>query len=412
MQAEINETAVKGLSAKGGKTAFLWDTKLAGFGVKATPGGKKVFILQYRLPGEGRRAAPKRYTIGKHAGKLNATEARGRAKRHLLEIANGIDPRLKRREAVERASGPTVADLKERFVEEYLPGKKCPPSRKTVQDYESIFRRHVIPALGTKLVADVTSADLERLHQRLRHLPYQANRVLAVLHQAFNQAERWEWRPAGSNPTLHIERYTEERRGARKEVMLTPAQMTALLEAIEKERADGDALSCAAIRFAFWTGWRISEVLRLRWENVDRATGRARLLRTKTAAEEYRMLPAESIAVLEEVEQVDDSPWVFPGRSPENHLTTVRFTWKRVREAAGLDDLDGLGALRLHDLRHNVVSWDVSRGVSLEIAGKNVGHRSREATEVYAHFAPDALKRAADARAAAMREAVEQTKVP
>jgi len=32
--------------------------------------------------------------------------------------------------------------------------------------------------------------------------------------------------------------------------------------------------------------------------------------------------------------------------------------------------------------------------VALEIAGKNVGHRSRDATEVYAHFAPDALKRA------------------
>jgi hypothetical protein len=63
------------------------------------------------------------------------------------------------------------------------------------------------------------------------------------------------------------------------------------------------------------------------------------------------------------------------------------------------------------DLRHNVVSWDVSRGVALEIAGKNVGHRSRRSTEVYAHFAPDALKRAADARAEAMRVAVEASRV-
>ena len=69
-----------------------------------------------------------------------------------------------------------------------------------------------------------------------------------------------------------------------------------------------------------------------------------------------------------------------------------------------------VGAFRLHDLRHNVVSWDVSRGVALEIAGKNVGHRSRQATEIYAHFAPDALKRAADERARAMRMAVEGTR--
>jgi integrase len=63
--------------------------------------------------------------------------------------------------------------------------------------------------------------------------------------------------------------------------------------------------------------------------------------------------------------------------------------------------------LRLHDLRHNVVSWHLSRGVGLEIAGRNVGHRSRRSTEVNAHFAPSALKQAAGARANAMREAME-----
>ena len=92
----------------------------------------------------------------------------------------------------------------------------------------------------------------------------------------------------------------------------------------------------------------------------------------------------------------------------QDHLTTVKRPWQDIGRRARLDSLDGLGALRLHDLRHNVVNWDVLRGVPLEIAGKNVGHRSRQATEIYAHFAPDALKRAADARARAMRVAVEE----
>ena len=39
--------------------------------------------------------------------------------------------------------------------------------------------------------------------------------------------------------------------------------------------------------------------------------------------------------------------------------------------------------------------------------GKNVGHRSRQATELYAHLAPDALKHALDELALAMRRAVE-----
>ena len=82
-----------------------------------------------------------------------------------------------------------------------------------------------------------------------------------------------------------------------------------------------------------------------------------------------------------------------------------------IRERAGLENLADLLRRRSPvELRHNVFSWDVSRGVPLEIAGKNVGHRSRRSTEVYAHFAPDALKRAADARADAMQAAVEATR--
>jgi integrase len=239
-------------------------------------------------------------------------------------------------------------------------------------------------------------------------MPYQANRVLSVLHHAFRQSERWGWRPQGTNPAAHVDRYPEARRGAKKEVMLTAGQMRSLLAAIDAEEEDGlDPIACAAIRFAFWTGWRISEVLGLRWSNIDLGTGRAKLLRTKTADEEYRHLPNEAIAVLEKLKPDASSPFVFTGRDSRSQLTTVKRPWRRIRERAGLADLDGLGAFRLHDLRHNVVSWDVSRGVPLEIAGRNVGHRSRQATEIYAHFAPDALKRAVDERAAATREATE-----
>jgi len=169
-------------------------------------------------------------------------------------------------------------------------------------------------------------------------------------------------------------------------------------------------IACPAIRVFFWTGWRIGEVLRLEWLNLNLENGVAKLLKTKTAEEEYRQLPEEAVEILKRLPRIAGCPWVFPGRQPGRHLEAVRKPWSNIRQLAGLDDLAGLGPLRLHDLRHNVVSWDVSRGVPLEIAGKNVGHRSRRSTEVYAHFAPDALKRAADERAQAMRTAVENTK--
>ncbi len=174
------------------------------------------------------------------------------------------------------------------------------------------------------------------------------------------------------------------------------------------EQAGTNPIACAAIRVVFWTGWRVGEVLRLQWVHLDLERGVAKLLQTKTATEEYRQLPSEAVEILGRLPRLAASPWVFPGRDPQKPLEGVRKPWSKIRKRAGLDDLDGLGPLRLHDLRHNVVSWDVSRGVPLEIAGKNVGHRSRRSTEVYAHFAPGALKRAADERARAMRSAIEE----
>jgi integrase len=303
-----------------------------------------------------------------------------------------------------------VHHVEERFLKAYLPTKKKPPRPSTTAEYERLFRLHVRPHLGDRRVADVTSRDLEKLHSRMHLTPYAANRTLSLLQQAFDQAERWGWRPQHSNPALHIDHYPEARRGQKKEVMLSAEQMADLLKAIDAaEKAGTNLLACAAIRVVFWTGWRIGEVLSLEWTNLDLENGVTKLLQTKAAEEEYRQIPTEAATVLGELPRIAGSPWVFPGRDPKQHLESVRKPWAKIRALAKLDDLDGLGPLRLHDLRHNVVSWDVSRGVPLEIAGKNVGHRSRRSTEVYAHFAPDALKRAADERAKAMRTALEGT---
>ena len=407
MRKKITKRVVDGLESSGQRPIFLWDTETTGFGCKVTPAGKKVYILQYRRPGQGGKSAPKRLTLGKH-GHLTPDQAREIATRLLLELRSGSDPAT----VLRVGESPTVSELVEKFLTEYLPSKKRPPGARTIRFYESHFRCHVIPRLGKRRVDSVVTAEIEELHRSMSRTPYMANRVLTVLHHAFDQAERWGWRPQRSNPALHIDRYPEERRGSKKEVMLTAQQMARLLEAIDTEERNGmSGIACAAIRVAFWTGWRIGEVLSLEWSNVDLEKGSAKLLRTKTSEEEYRQLPAEAIDVLANTPRFEGGRYVFPGDDLRRHLTSVTKHWSRIRVRAGLDDLDGLGAFRLHDLRHNVVSWDVSRGVALEIAGKNVGHRSRQATEIYAHFAPDALKRAADDRARAMRKAVEETQL-
>jgi integrase len=332
-------------------------------------------------------------------------QARKEAGRLRSLVDQGLDPIHQRRAQVEAAQGaPTVLELIDRLLR-YLEEQER--RQGTLREYRRLAEKFILPRLGKLRVSEVTSHHIERLHGQLKATPYQANRLLAVLSRAFNLAERWGWRQPGSNPTRHIDRFRETRRGAKKGAMLSPSQIVQLLQILnEEEKADTDPFALAAIRFAFWTGWRMrSEILKLRWMDIDLATGQARLLRTKTADEEHRSLPDEAVQLLAALPRLPDCPWVFPGKHLSRPRTTVRNLWGRVRERAGLTGLEDLGAFRIHDLRHNAVSWDVSRGVSLKVAGANVGHKSVQATEIYSHFAPDHLRAAANARSQAMKEA-------
>lgn len=48
----INKSAVDSLHP-GARDKFLWDDKIAGFGLKVTPAGGKIYLYQYRLGGRG-----------------------------------------------------------------------------------------------------------------------------------------------------------------------------------------------------------------------------------------------------------------------------------------------------------------------------------------------------------------------
>lgn len=421
MRGRITKRSVDSLKPRqgpqGARPERLWDTDVTGFGCLVTKSGHKSYVFQYRTRQQASRT-PKRLTIGAH-GELTPDEARTIARDLLLKVRSGEDPGLEWR----RVKGETFGDLADHFMHTYLHKKKRPPRASTRRDYEVLLRVHLLPRFGKRRASEITTQDLDDFHQRLRGTPYQANRALGLAHQLFKHAERLGWRPQATNPTLGVDRYPEQRRGAKKNVMLTAEQMAQLHHAIQAEKdrsTQGENPAqqarnhnaCAAIELAFWTGWRISEILQLQWHNLNLETGTARLEKTKTAAEEHRSIPEEAIRILTTLDRHHETPWVFPGRNPSTPLTTVRRHWYRIRQRAQLDNLDGLGPLRLHDLRHNAVSWDVSRGTPLEIAGKNVGHRSRQATEIYAHFAPTSLKREADARAQAMRDALETKAEP
>lgn len=395
----ITAEVVEGLKA--GEAA--WDSAVRGFGVRRQL-RDAVYVLKARIGGKqrfltiGRNGAP--WAEGK---KLGPDTARREAQRLVGLIRDGKDPAAERDQA---RTAPTFAELAARYMVEYAEPRKKPRTR---AEDARLLRLHLLPALGSIKARDIGKAEVARFHASLRTTPVAANRSLALLSAIMGWAESVDERPDNSNPCRAIGRFPERPR----ERMLTAEELARLGAALDRaERGWSDeelAVSpdarrpsrvtaedwraVAAFRLLIFTGARLSEILTLRWEWIDRTLGTARLPDSKTGAKTIP-LPPPALAVIAALPRMAGSPYVLPGDRPGKPFIGIQKPWQRVRAAAALSDV------RLHDLRHAFASVAVAGGESLYVVGKVLGHRQVDTTSRYAHLAEDPMKAAADRTAA------------
>src|SRR5271165_7128953 len=106
----ITNRLVNGLKAAG-EEYFVWDRKLAGFGLRVQSSGLMSYVVKYRA-GHGRGAPTRRVTLGR-VGTITPNEAMVLAKKVLGAVAHGADPATVK--AAERRAS-TLRDLAELFL--------------------------------------------------------------------------------------------------------------------------------------------------------------------------------------------------------------------------------------------------------------------------------------------------------
>jgi integrase len=383
---------------------FLWDGKLAGFGLRVQPSGAKAYVVKYRA-GSGRGAPTRRVTLGP-VGKITPDEARKLAKTMLGAVAQGDDPALAKASARKAATLQEVVDL---FLAEHIDVKRKP---KTAAQYRDIFRTIVIPALGNRKAEKVTVADIAKLHNQMSKRPYQANSMLAVVGSLYSFAGRRQIVPKGINPARGIERYPEKRR----ERFLTADELIRLGDAIREAETVGlpykvdmtkltakhaprkenrrtviGPHAAAAIRLLIFTGARLREILHLNWEHVDFDRGMLLLPDSKTGKKAI-VLNAPALNVLATLPRVGSYVIAgqFAGGNDEAPRSDLNRPWRAVVKRAGLR------GLRIHDLRHTHASVGAGAGLGLPIIGKLLGHVQASTTARYAHLDADPLRRASE----------------
>jgi integrase len=268
-------------------------------------------------------------------------------------------------------------------------------------DYRRVLRVHVRPHFGPHAkVADVTFADVDRLHRKITALGYarRANSVVAIVSKMFSLAVRWGMRD--TNPCKGVERNYEVERKR----YLFGEELAQLMVALA---AHPDKPSADAFRLLLLTGQRRGEVLAMRWADVDLTTGTWTKPGTTTKQKADHVVPLSAPArqLLSELQDAHRRAhpkkplpeFVFPGRGASGHVTNVKRNWRALTKAAGVTDL------RIHDLRHSFASQLVSGGASLPLIGALLGHSSPTITARYAHMFADP-QRAAVERVASIIE--------
>jgi len=164
-----------------------------------------------------------------------------------------------------RLQSGSVGDLLERWFD------AAPPAwaASTVRQTGSVINCHLVPHLGHLAVDKLTTVDIDDFYGYLlrgggregRSLaPGTVHSVHVVLHRALAQAVRWEWIWLNPASTASPPRVPPP-----ELCPPSPEQVAALLESV-RERAPG---FYTYLKLAVSTGARRSQLLALRWAEVD-----------------------------------------------------------------------------------------------------------------------------------------------
>ena len=354
----------------------VWDTRLAGLGVRVRPSGYRGFVYSRR--GED---GARRITLGS-AALTSVDDARGRC----LAIETGDSP--------DQGEGGRDVPTFGEFVEG--PGRvcldKCKPSTQKAERWAMSAR--LLPAFGSLTLDRITRAGVTRwFDEYSRTAPGGANFALGLLRRVLNHAVACghlrtnPTRGVRPNPRPRLTRFLSYEEIERLHRAL---DFFAAAEPSRVQQVD-------IIRLLLLTGCRKSEIMTLRWHDVDGDT--LNLADAKSGPRRV-FLSAQARVILDRQPR-SGSAYVFPSpldpgrtRSPSLPL------WNSVRGEAGIEDV------RLHDLRHTVASHAVLQGIPLPVVSRMLGHKRPGMTMRYAHVADGETEAAAERIGAAIARAL------
>lgn len=271
----------------------------------------------------------------------------------------------------------TFGDLMKKYLEEYSSVNKAKLSHKR----DKSLAAHLLKFFGGMYLLDIKAAmisDYKVQRREERASPRTINYELTLMSHAFNIASReWEW--LNDNPVRKVKK---ERVDNIIERWLTCEEEERLLRVSAKWLQE-------IIIFAIHTGLRKSEILDLKWSNVDMIRRTILISEQKNRCVDTLPLNETAMGILRERhnQKLTQCEIVFPSSNGTRMLNRNLFrAFEIATDRAKVDNF------RFHDLRHTFATRLVQSGVGIYEVQKLGRWKNSLMVMRYAHHNSESLR--------------------
>jgi integrase len=248
---------------------------------------------------------------------------------------------------------------------------RCQPS--TLRDYTSAIYHHLIPTFGELTIDELTALKVKEWLADLPCSNKRKNNILIPLRQLYD--EMYHDEIIAKNPLDHVKNLPIH---TREPQPFTADEVTNILNELAGQERN-------LIQFAFWTGLRTSELIALRWQDVDLeqncihvriANVRNHLKGTKTKSGE------RTITLQPQAREALLSQQTYTGKLKETvfHNPRHKNPWKddqALRKTVWIPALEraGIKYRNPYQTRHTFASTMLSRGEHYMQVAEEMGHK-------------------------------------
>lgn len=284
------------------------------------------------------------------------------------------------------------------FATEWWEGHGPTLRPRSQEDYLGSLSNHLLPFFAGHRLSEITKREVDRyiaFKVNEAALGGQAlNKTLLRLTQILERAVDYDLIPANPATKRRV------KAGAPRRQWLEPEQVKPLLDSVGRGLRGGhvapDVRTCSLFATAICAGLRISELMALRWRDVDLKGGKLRVRDSKTEAGIRTVylwpeLREELIAYKLASHSTQSHAYVFGTSTgnPDTRHNVIKRLHRAVKRANTRLDADGLPPIpeRLtnHDLRRTFAYLMYARGNQPDFVMDQLGHTDAKlALQVYA----------------------------